>query len=353
MRITYHLTHLLNRFPNLNLSIKHQPGSVLVVVIWVVTVLVIFVVGLSALVASRLNTFKYFRDTNRAYLVALGAVNKTIAEINKEAKTSWYDALSESWSNNPLEFQEILIGGGRGSVSYKYPTSAGAMENITFYGAADEERRVNINKVSATVLQTLLVKVGEMETNKAASLADAIIDWRDEDNTPRPFGVENDYYITLQPPYPCKDNDFEVPEELLLVKGMTPEIYNKIKDVVTVWGDGRVNINTAPADTLRALGLPISLVNNIYRFRAGRDGTLGTSDDNIITKETELIGRLQKEILLNPADIDLLNGLIVSDLITTASKYYRITARGTVHNKTREITCIVKRGGSIVFWQEK
>lgn len=353
MWITCSLTHLLNRFPNLNLSLRHQAGSVLVIVIWIVTVLVIFVVGLSALVASRLNTFKYFRDTNRAYFVALGAVNKAIAEVNKEAKISWYDSLSEPWSNNPLEFQEILIGGGVGRVSYEYPTPAGATENITFYGAADEERRININKVNATVLQTLLVKVGEVETNKALALADAIIDWRDEDNTPRPYGVENDYYITLKPPYPSKDKDFEIPEELLLVKGMTPEIYNKIKDMVTVWGDGRVNINTAPAGTLRALGLPISLVSNIYRFRAGRDGTLGTSDDNIIPKEGELVARLLKEIPLSPADIELLNGLIVSDLITAGSKYFRITARGTIHNKTREITCIIQRGGSIVFWQEK
>lgn len=326
-------------------------GSVLVVAIWMVTILVIFVVSLSALVSGRLNSFKYFRDTNRASLIAYGAVNKTIAELNKEAKSSYFDTLSESWSNSPELFQEIKLGGGTATVSYQYPQMDG--EPITFYGCADEEQRININRAVTSVFVSLFTNTAGLTAEDALKVACAVIDWRDADSIVRPDSGEDDYYMSLSPPYHCKNGNFDLPEELLLVKGMTPEIYSKIKDNITVYGTGgRVNINTAPANTLLALGLPEALVKKIYRFRAGADATLGTKDDNVITQSSELVNKLEASGALTAEEINLLNNLIVQDLITVESKYFRIKAKGTINNKSREITCIIQRGGSIIFWHE-
>jgi len=55
-------------------------------------------------------------------------------------------------------------------------------------------------------------------------LVDALIDWRDSDDNPRPLGAESEYYESLDPGYHVKNEPFETLEELLLVKGFTREI---------------------------------------------------------------------------------------------------------------------------------
>lgn len=55
-------------------------------------------------------------------------------------------------------------------------------------------------------------------------IADAILDYLDEDDEPRDFGAEIDYYSGLEPPYAPKNGPLETVEELLLVRGVTPQL---------------------------------------------------------------------------------------------------------------------------------
>lgn len=55
-------------------------------------------------------------------------------------------------------------------------------------------------------------------------IADAILDYLDEDDEPREFGAEVDYYSGLDPPYRPKNGPLETVEELLLVRGVTPQL---------------------------------------------------------------------------------------------------------------------------------
>lgn len=58
--------------------------------------------------------------------------------------------------------------------------------------------------------------------NMTEDVAEAILDFVDEDEDPRDYGVESDYYNTLQPPYSAADGPIHSVEELLLVAGVTP-----------------------------------------------------------------------------------------------------------------------------------
>ncbi len=325
-------------------------GSVLVITIWIISALVVFVIGLFMIVSNRIISFKILRDSNRAYLAALGVANKEIAEIHKEAGVSQFDCLNERWSNCPEEFNNITIGGGIAEVSYEYASSDEG--TTTLYGCADEERFININKAGPTALQTLFKEIAGLEQFQATSLADCIIDWRDEDTTARPHGAEAKEYESISATYTSKNVPFDVPEELMLVKGMTAEIYRKIKDTITVYGSGRININTATKPSLIALGLPASLIRKIFRFREGKDNIIGTEDDAIVTKTEGIVALLGMVEPLSGEEAVKLNDLVVQDLITVESRYFRIKAKGTVNGKTRQITCVVRRGGAIVFWQE-
>ena len=84
------------------------------------------------------------------------------------------------------------------------------------YGIDDEGSKVNINTAS----RDMLSKLPGMNTD----IADAIIDWRDADENVSNNGAESEYYQSLQPAYRCKNGPFESAEELLLVRGVTPEL---------------------------------------------------------------------------------------------------------------------------------
>lgn len=56
------------------------------------------------------------------------------------------------------------------------------------------------------------------------TVADSILDWIDEDDEPREYGAEVDYYMTLEPAYAPKNGPLDTVEELLRVKGVTPEL---------------------------------------------------------------------------------------------------------------------------------
>jgi DNA uptake protein ComE-like DNA-binding protein len=89
-------------------------------------------------------------------------------------------------------------------------------DGVQDFGVEDEGAKLNINTAPAT---TLLMLPG-----MTPEVADAIVDWRDQDDTPSPYGAENEYYGSLQPPYRAKNAPFDTVEELLLVKGVTPEL---------------------------------------------------------------------------------------------------------------------------------
>src|SRR5262249_41429140 len=55
-------------------------------------------------------------------------------------------------------------------------------------------------------------------------IANSILDWMDADSDPRPGGAEDEYYMALTPPYHCKNGPLDSLEELLFVKGVTPQL---------------------------------------------------------------------------------------------------------------------------------
>lgn len=106
------------------------------------------------------------------------------------------------------------------------------------------------------ILKRLLTSLEnlKLEEDEVGDIVDSIIDWIDEDDEMRGLGgAENSYYQGLSRPYPCKNAPMETLEELILVKGMTHEIYNGIKYFLTVYGDGMININTANEKVLKSL----------------------------------------------------------------------------------------------------
>lgn len=69
------------------------------------------------------------------------------------------------------------------------------------------------------------VACGMEEGEERSELVDRIIDWIDGDDIARAAGMEEDDYQELDPPRHVKNAKLDTPEELLLVHGVTPELF--------------------------------------------------------------------------------------------------------------------------------
>lgn len=132
--------------------------------------------------------------------------------------------------DNPGMFRGILIYPnevpefqGRYSIIAPVQDEQGMSAGVRF-GLEDESARVNLNALISLDEQSpgagkeLLMALPGMTDE----VADAILDFIDEDQDPREFGAEAEHYATLTPPYLPKNGPLETVEELLLVRGMHP-----------------------------------------------------------------------------------------------------------------------------------
>lgn len=98
----------------------------------------------------------------------------------------------------------------------------------------DLERKFNINTGanSPQVLEQAFILMGA-DAGESSQIIAAIQDWMDADDDPRIGGAESSYYQGLTPPYLAKNGPIDDISELLLIRGVTPEMY---------WGAGSTNI---------------------------------------------------------------------------------------------------------------
>jgi len=336
-----------------------KTGSILIITLWILSLLTIFTVSLGYNIISQLHFADHLQDRLKMYYLAKAGIERAIIELENDESPN-YDSLNEAWASNEGFFKETPLGDGYITVSYELESESQRVrepgESKVLYGIMDESSKININKASAEILRLLLERVGEAEKDEAIDIANAVIDWRDVDSIISPGGAENEYYENLGLPYECKNGKFEAVEELLLVRGMNPEIFSKIKDIITIYGEGRVNINTASFAALYALGLDKDLVSRIIQFRQGSDGKIGTEDDNIF----KTIGELRDIGPLFTEESNQINRLISLNMLTVRSNVFRINSSGILkrgkHKWRRSIVCIVKRQGKktpqLVYWHE-
>ncbi len=335
---------------------KANSGSILIITLWVLSILTIYSIGIGCNISSQVNFASYFKNRLVMYYLAKAGIQRATAELFMD-ETINYDTLSDNYSNNKEIFKENLLESGHFTVSYDLKDKDGEKTHI-LYGAMDEGSKININRVPKEALESLLKTLGEVEDIEASDIADAIVDWRDVDIFPSINGAEDDHYTSLDTPYECKDRDFEALEELLLVKGMTKDIFLKIKDAITIYGEGRVNINTASFSTFYALGGDESLAERIVEFRDGSDEIPGTEDDNIFETVEDLreIGPLFTEESI------ILNRLISLNVLSVISNVFRINSFGILkrgdNDLRRKIACVVKRKKEeqdfeILYWHEE
>ncbi len=119
--------------------------------------------------------------------------------------------------------------------------------------ARDVNSFLNINRANENQILLFLTRLG-YDYGLADDLAQSIMDWRDTDIMRRARGAEREAYLEEGRLVLPRDGSFQEIDELLHVMHMTPEIYDSIAPFLTLRGDGRINVNTAPEAVLRSIG---------------------------------------------------------------------------------------------------
>jgi len=151
----------------------------------------------------------------------------------------WILMMQRSCPNEPYDaLTQVWAGGSGGPCTTN--TALGDVQSRVELGHGyftwkiiDHERKYNINIAQEPILQQALVLVG-VDAGEFPSLVGAIQDWIDPDNNPRIEGSETDYYQGLRPAYEAKNGPIDDLSEMLMIRGITPEIF---------WGPGSTNIH--------------------------------------------------------------------------------------------------------------
>ncbi len=328
-------------------------GSILILALWALCALTIFAVQLGTIVRQKLALMDRLDSRSRLYFIAEAGVQRAFAELREIDKKAAFNALNETWSSRIDAFKDIPVGDGTYNVTSSYDDKG---QTVTRYGMTDEESKANLNSADVQVIARLLDMQGGMDSEEAQKLAYAVIDWRDEDSFfqhPQ-YGAEDENYKDLSMPYESKDAPFEVLEEMLLVKGMTQDIFDGIKPFITVYAESG-NINTAPKEVLSAYGLTEDLAGRIVSFRKGPDLIEGTADDAVFLQAGEIVSRLSQAVSLTIGDVAALGTFIdaYAPGVTSTNFMVHSVARLDKNNREMEITAVIHRDGQVRYWREE
>jgi type II secretory pathway component PulK len=189
---------------------SRRRGVALLLVLWIMAVLTLLMYAFLGEMQVEYSLSAGHADGLKASQLAWSAIDRASMRVLNQPLT--HHSLSDPWSDDENAFFEVPYGDGAYTV---FRPVYGDVQRVQ-WGLDDEASKINLNLAPREVL----LKLPRM----TEEIVDAIIDWRDEDDVPGPAGAEESYYASLPVPYHCKNAPFESLEELLYVKGMTPEI---------------------------------------------------------------------------------------------------------------------------------
>jgi type II secretory pathway component PulK len=339
-------------------------GSVLMISMWILAILVIFSLGLGQRALISLRLARYQKDSLKAEYLAKAGIYRAIEELEKDQENDaknppGYDSLDEIWSSGrDIQGKPILEDetpqedyGGTFTIRYLY-------DNYTreYRCMQDEESKIDINQGGdyGKQLLTLLFSSAGISQTEAQELAALVAEWTDSGQKTG-SGTEN-----------FKNSKFKANEELVAVleyyyepkygrenfRQRAQEVYDKIKGLITVYSDAKINLNTASQEVLVITAQANSpnqdvqksagtLANKIIQFRSGSDGPFTLNTVQTFREKSEMTQDEQT----------IFNNMGPNTVFQSSN--FRIQATGKFGTAIKQISAVYKRADKdIIYWHE-
>jgi general secretion pathway protein K len=267
-----------------------------------------------------------------------------------------YDGLNQVWaggaggigtSNSALADVQKEVKLGNGSFTWKI---------------RDLESKYNINVAPESVLQQGLMVMG-VDAGAFPPIVGAILDWIDPDDKPHIEGTESDYYQGLTPPYEAKNGPIDDLSELLLIRGITQEMYwggvstnhptsavqRKLApggasqqamgfpvglvDLFTPMSSGKININTASASVLQLIpGMDATMAQGIVGAREGED------DGSGLTGPYRTVDQIRRV-----PEVNLQVARLIQQFCDVRSRTFEVQVDAQINGYTRTFYAVIGR----------
>ena len=312
---------------------KTNQGAALLAVLWLAA-------GLSAIALTIANTVRGETERSstdadglKAYYLATGAIDRILLFMERPSGQSnagrgRRGAPAQEPARIPItpEATRLLL--------LDFPTGVVTGEIIP------ETSKLDVNKANAKELLGLLLALGQ-DPERAEQTVAGILDWR---GGSRGMSAFDQYYLSLTPSFQARHASFEEIEELLLVRGVSPDLFYGsytrnalgqlvphagLRDCLTVYGsDTSFDVNTVEPAVMQAIGIspdaaaaiyalrktaPITNMNQLAPFRNG-GGALGRLSMERLTPDTAFAVTLRATAQLK------LSGGQLSDVRRTAAE---------------------------------
>ena len=201
----------MSRYTPETCRLDDQRGVAIVIVLWVIMVLSLLISGFAFTMHVETQIASYARKELKAEMLARSGIEVAKMQLllhQQSAADAEYDALNQNWVTNEELYVNHELGDGVFNVK------------IT-----DEESKMPINTASEVQLERLMTLLS-VDPSDGDIIVDSILDWIGPGELTRLNGAKSDYYMSLSPPYRAKDAPMDRVDELLLVRGVTPELFD-------------------------------------------------------------------------------------------------------------------------------
>jgi len=339
--------------PILNKILANNRGIALLITISVTTILVAAALEYNRRARFEVISTASVRDRLTLSYVASSGIHIAMALLIKDKGESQFDSLQEDWAN-PEKIDEILqeIPFDNGKLAVKITDELGKIQVNALVRFPDSRQ---FNESQLMVWERILNVIGSEDDLQNDSSPTAIVnsvkDWLDsgdDEATTGLSGAESSYYEEQDPSYTSRNGPIADLNELLLIKGISPQLYYGTKDTpglanyMTVHGlavgagtnfnwPGRININTADIPVLAALlGTENQdLAQTFYDFRQEMAAEKDVHDFSDPKWYKNITG-------LSDAGID-------SRMIAVSSDVFRIQSTASLGGIQSSVSTVVKR----------
>jgi DNA uptake protein ComE-like DNA-binding protein len=189
--------------------VRNGSGFVLVGVLIVVMLLSMIALSVLFRMRSEETAGATGSTSEQGWATAMSGVREAmrLAPTFQPGDTTWMDA--------PERFKDRVLYDD-GTEEWRWTLYSANPEGGLRFGLTDEASKLNLNSATTSMVSRL--------PGMKASLTDALLDFLDADDVPRPEGAEQEYYDALPQPYRMHNGPLSTVEQLLLVRGFSPSV---------------------------------------------------------------------------------------------------------------------------------
>lgn len=331
---------MLRRFRSLLESQKNREGIALVTSLLIIALLMAVVVEFNRIAIADVEVSKNIGDEKKLLYLTISGMNAVKELLRLDGIYTMNDTLMEEWARGQAHFDAATAMLDEGKIQGEIIDECGKIPVNSLVGPKGDFDELHKGLWERLLRQPRFA----LSPDQINTIIYSVKDWIDrDDDITGIHGAEDIYYMSLG--YHCKNFPLAKLEEMLMIKGITEDIFygneyrSGIGPYFTVYGGNAININTAPIPVLMALAenMTEDMAKEMDEFRRNDINKMFLNHKNWYKRVWPFQTPLPE------------------DLLTTTSTHFLIRIQSALRDSRKDILSVIfrtKESAEIIYWQE-